>query len=561
MTKNYCKLDIQTIAQICGILENMVSSAYGPRGSKTLLSTETGQVLISSDGVTVLRHLDCAHPIARLIIDSMTRLSNYTGDGSKTFILYLANFIKELLLYEQTRSCFEANAYISILQKVKVHISQNLCFHIIAKEPKGVSAVTSETCKNVIKTCLSNSFSWTTCEQIASMASNVFRKCNISNYNIIHMVNLIVDNFEELCIKVPNLPYCESRAVPQYIIQRKFATFCQNSNNNPRFIICTFPISGYSKNLETKEVIHLKSEQTLTDFMNHHQHLLKKFVDICRSKDINIVLCSEEISEQALEYFQSSEISVVPYVPEEDCKWLCTNLKLKPCDSILENIDVKMISRAKMCRTIVINGRQCVHLDLSDRVSELVLPDMLLICAPTEGLCNQLCLKLRRSYQTLLVGFTEMNESSFGDKKVSTNTILRNKISVIGGGGTFEYMTSDFILDFGKNKEELLYRTCQMLSKALLKIPFLLFKNNSPSSLMDLKRYISYFEVVKQAKTHGLFCGINRFGEPSEVINDNIIEVSEVKIHVLLSAIELIQQLLKLDYVIGVKKIQTSDFD
>jgi len=100
---------------------------------------------------------------------------------------------------------------------------------------------------------------------------------------------------------------------------------------------------------------------------------------------------------------------------------------------------------------------------------------------------------------------------------------------------------------------------CKLLSEALLQLPKVLFQNNSPSKEINLKRYFLSLEEIGKSKCCKKYLGFNRNGAVSDLFSDGILESVVMKIHILLSVIELIQQILRVDAVIGVKRIIQDD--
>ncbi|XP_071174590.1 BBSome complex assembly protein BBS10-like [Mytilus edulis] len=550
MAINYHKVELKTIVQICDTLDRIISHSLGPRGSKILLATETGQVIISSDGKTVLRKLQFGHPIARLIIDSMTRTVNFTGDGSKTFILYLSKFFHELL--QQEFKSTSHNDCVCAIQKIKFEINSKLASFIKSKIPGSERAISSVTVREILRTSLSNSFQQRIIEHYVTMVNEAVCIHGQDDYLILNNIKCMVDNFDLFCVKVPSLPYSESKTLSPFLIQRRFAVFCQNNLiQYVRFLICLFPITGHPKNVETREIISLTNESSLIRFMDHHHCLLKKFVDMCKRENIQLILCSEQVSDQALQLFELNGISIVHYVPEEDYDWLLSSLKISPCTSIFEKLESNMVHSAKSCKPFILNGRQCVHLELD---CQLPLPKMLIVCAPTEGLCNQAFLNLQKSLKTISSFLNSNNQKSLKDD--DGNEKFGTEISVIGAGGSFEFLVSEFLSEYSQRESSCSIKLlCKILNTAVLQLPRILFHNNSPTKQLDLKLFLVLLEKISKARHAGKYLGIDRNGQEANLFDNGVLELFEPKIHILLSVLELIQQVLRIDYFVGVKNI------
>jgi T-complex protein 1 subunit delta len=49
-----------------------VRTSLGPRGMDKMIQTEKGQVLITNDGATILKHMSVMHPAAKMVFHSST---------------------------------------------------------------------------------------------------------------------------------------------------------------------------------------------------------------------------------------------------------------------------------------------------------------------------------------------------------------------------------------------------------------------------------------------------------------------------------------------------------
>ncbi|CAG2216444.1 unnamed protein product [Mytilus edulis] len=123
-----------------------------------------------------------------------------------------------------------------------------------------------------------------------------------------------------------------------------------------------------------------------------------------------------------------------------------------------------MVHSAKSCKPLIFNGRQCVHLELD---CKLPLPKMLIICAPTEGLCNQAFLNIQKSLKTISSFLNSNNQKSLKDDDGNGN--FGTEISVIGAGGTFEFLVSEFLSEYSQRESSCSIKLlCKILNTAVL---------------------------------------------------------------------------------------------
>lgn len=65
-------------------VSNAVRSTLGPRGMDKMLVSDSGDVVITNDGATILEEMDIDHPAAQMIVEVSTTQEEEVGDGTTT---------------------------------------------------------------------------------------------------------------------------------------------------------------------------------------------------------------------------------------------------------------------------------------------------------------------------------------------------------------------------------------------------------------------------------------------------------------------------------------------
>src|SRR5439155_24499505 len=61
-----------------------VRSTLGPRGMDKMLVDSLGDVVITNDGVTILKEIDIEHPAAKMLVEVAKTQYEEAGDGTTT---------------------------------------------------------------------------------------------------------------------------------------------------------------------------------------------------------------------------------------------------------------------------------------------------------------------------------------------------------------------------------------------------------------------------------------------------------------------------------------------
>ncbi len=84
-----------TNAQAIAVVAQAVESTLGPKGLDTMLLDRFGDVIITNDGITILKMMDVEHPAAQMLINLAAAQQREIGDGTTTATLLAGTLVSE----------------------------------------------------------------------------------------------------------------------------------------------------------------------------------------------------------------------------------------------------------------------------------------------------------------------------------------------------------------------------------------------------------------------------------------------------------------------------------
>src|SRR5690242_9992454 len=76
-------------------IADAVRSTLGPRGMDKMLVDSLGDVVITNDGVTILKEIDVEHPAAKMIVEVAKTQDEEAGDGTTTSVILTGELLKK----------------------------------------------------------------------------------------------------------------------------------------------------------------------------------------------------------------------------------------------------------------------------------------------------------------------------------------------------------------------------------------------------------------------------------------------------------------------------------
>ncbi|KAJ1515467.1 T-complex protein 1 subunit delta [Coelomomyces lativittatus] len=70
-----------------------IRTSLGPRGMDKMIQTSKGEVIITNDGATILKHMSVLHPAARMLVDLSAAQDVEAGDGTTSVVIIAGSLL------------------------------------------------------------------------------------------------------------------------------------------------------------------------------------------------------------------------------------------------------------------------------------------------------------------------------------------------------------------------------------------------------------------------------------------------------------------------------------
>lgn len=74
-------------------VSDAIRTSLGPKGMDKMIKTKTGEIIISNDGATILKHMAVLHPAARMLVDVSAAQDVEAGDGTTSVAILTGSFL------------------------------------------------------------------------------------------------------------------------------------------------------------------------------------------------------------------------------------------------------------------------------------------------------------------------------------------------------------------------------------------------------------------------------------------------------------------------------------
>ena len=572
-------LSVTDLVDISSMLKNVITPSFGPNCHPTLITSNTGQVVLTKDGYTILSTLCLSHPAAKCMLKSVFSHSNVYGDGCKTLILYLCELLRGI---EKNVSVLAPQTEGSAL---KSRISLSL--HNFVNEDL------ASICRNFLQSSITGKFTW---EGEKSSLRNLkqvietFLIGNLPQDAIHHLGNLMCDFISTLDMRVdkrtilnlffkncvqmfPIGSYTNSYLCDGLFFNGVFSSQSIKCNKNAKFVIALCPLEGQASDMESEYFMKLVSDDVQQDILLYKKRTVELFMRNLKEFDVSLILTSQKIPDFVLNICRTFHIDVVSCLEEEEIQFISYFTGGSPITSVSDELNGTNVCQADFCDQVTCSGKKMLKLILSGKFSRWQAKSLFLH-APTDGLVQQLRLLIKKCFKALSC-YLEVPDKTFHpwnstysshSQPVCTENQSEDQnvrysssdsYNAICGGGYFEFLLSYLIERDVKNQtfcaEKRIW--ADLVIKMLESVPQTLFHNLSSCRMNQSSSFLTARKEAKNHLQNNYVVGFNSKGNLCSTFNYGAVDILSVKIASLFAALDLAANLLRIDSIIGVKRL------
>ena len=287
-----------------------VRSTLGPRGMDKMLVDSLGDVVITNDGVTILKEIDIEHPAAKMLVEVAKTQDEEAGDGTTTAVVLAGELLKQAedLIDQNIHPTVIAAGYRQASEKAR---------EVLEKVAMKISIKDVDTLKKVAMTSMSSKSASGHKELLADIAvkavSTVAEQRADGSY--------FVDDDNIQVVKKQGGSIGDTSMVDGIIVDKE-----RVHPGMPAEVkeakIALIDAALEVKKTEIDAKIEITDPTQLQAFLNEEESMLKRMVETVRKSGANVLFCQKGIDDLAQHYLAKQDIYAVRRVKKSDMEKL-----------------------------------------------------------------------------------------------------------------------------------------------------------------------------------------------------------------------------------------------
>ena len=483
------------------VLAETVRTTLGPKGMDKMLVDGLGDIVVTNDGVTILKEMDIEHPAAKMLVEVAKTQEDEVGDGTTTAVIIAGELLKksESLLDQDIHPTIIAMGYRQAAEK-----AQEILDDI------AIDSVDEETLIKVAMTAMTGKGTEAAREPLAKLIVDAVQK--VAEDGAVDTDNIKIEKKDGAVVE-------DSTLVEGVIVDKERVHPGMPSEvKDAKIALVNSPLEV--KETEVDAEIRITDPAQMQAFIEQEEKMVKDMVDKVAESGANVLFAQKGIDDLAQHYLSKAGILAVRRVKKSDIEKLARATGANVVTN-LEDLTADDLGEAGIVEERKVSGEEMIFVEEC-------------------SVAKSVTLFVRGSTKHIVDEIVRAIEDAIG---VVAATVVDDK--VVAGGGAPEIAMAKKLKDYAESISGREQLAINAFAEALEVVPKTLAENaglDSIDSLVDLRA----------AQEDSFYMGLDVFtGEVSDMKEAGVIEPKRVKKQAIQSASEAAEMILRIDDVIA----------
>jgi thermosome len=286
-----------------------VRSTLGPKGMDKMLVDSMGDVVITNDGVTILKEIEVEHPAAKMVVEVAKTQDSECGDGTTTAVILAGELLKnaEELLEKGVHPTAISNGYRrACVESLK----------LLDKIARPVRRSDNATLRAIAVTSMTGKSSETNADFLADLTVKSVKLVSKNQGKTTE-----VDRDDIKIQKKQGGSISDTELISGIILDKEPVHSGMPKNvNNAKVALVDAPLEIKKTEIESK--IQINDPSQIQAFLDQEEATIKKMVDRIHKTKATVLICQKGIDDLAQHYLAKHGIMAIRRSKKSDMEAL-----------------------------------------------------------------------------------------------------------------------------------------------------------------------------------------------------------------------------------------------
>ena len=290
-------------------IADAVRSTLGPRGLDKMLVDSMGDVVVTNDGVTIVKEMDVEHPAAKMLVEVAKTQDQEAGDGTTTAVVLAGELLK------RAEGLIEQNIHPTIISQ-GYRLASKKALEVLKSIAVPVKITDHDTLAQIAHTAMNSKSVAYNREQLAEIAVKAIgavADTTDSGYYV------DLDNVQ--IIKKQGGQLSDTQLIEGVIVDKeKVHSGMPTRVTNPRVALLDAALEIKKTEIDAK--IEINDPSQLNAFLQEEENMLRRMVEQVKKSGATVVFCQKGIDDLAQHFLAKEGIYAVRRVKKSDMEKL-----------------------------------------------------------------------------------------------------------------------------------------------------------------------------------------------------------------------------------------------
>src|SRR5512136_873793 len=484
-----------------------VRTTLGPKGMDKMLVDTIGDVVITNDGVTILKEMDIEHPAAKMMVEVAKTQDDEVGDGTTTAVVIAGELLKkaEDLLEQDVHPTIIAAGYRQAAEKAQA-LLKDLAIDVKVSDKALL--------KNIAGTAMTGKGAEASKEKLCDL--------------VVRAVTMVTDDdgkvdVENIKVEKKSGGSIEDSEIVEGVLidKERVHPAMPKKVTNAKILLLNAAVEF--KKTEVDAEINITSPDQLQAFLDEEERMVRGIVDKIVASGATVLFCQKGIDDIAQHYLAKAGIFATRRVKKSDMEKLARATGASLVSSI-DAISKEELGKAGLVEERKVSGEEMTFVEQCKNPKAVSI----IIKGGTEHVVDEL-------------------ERAIHDALRVVGVVVEDK-KVVAGGGAPETELSLRLREYAATVGGRAQLAIEAFATSMEVIPRTLAENAGLDAIDMLVNLRASHEAGK--KTFGVNVDT---GKPSDMLKEGVVEPLRVKTQAVSSAAEAAVMILRIDDIIASK--------
>ena len=327
-----------------------VRTTLGPKGMDKMLVDSLGDVVITNDGVTILKEMEIESPAAKMVVEVAKTVDEVAGDGTTTSVVLGGELLKkaEELLEQELHPSVITLGYRLAAEKSK---------EILDEFAVDLDIENDEDLKKIAKTAITGKFAEASRDFLADIAIKAVKLITETSHGgkrVVDIDNISVE--KKTGGKVGETMLVQGMALDKEVVHAGMPKRVEDAK------IALINASLEVKKTETSAELRITKSEQLKAFLDEEEREMREMAMRIKASGANVVICQKGIDDLVQHYLAKEGIMAVRRAKKSDMEKLAKATGGKVITN-LEELNEKDLGHAEFVEERKVGGDKMVFIE------------------------------------------------------------------------------------------------------------------------------------------------------------------------------------------------------